>query len=283
MCPTARFVLPLLTLGITASACVGPSVMIQEDPAPRSLSEALEIATPEVVGITVEPETGRRFLLDRNEGIFELDEEGTATLFLALDEFPTPEVTPRSAFTDFVALGNEVFAITARSDGFRLDVQADTLTQYFCYVPGEDWEEPIVDQLTDSLAFDAQAELIYAQPQSFALDDLETPIASGLGAYTLQGGQPVVWYEMPDVSLLAGGATVLADGSILLVDGNELFRFRIESEEGLVGKERLKSLTTLEQVEQVDGLAFDPQRGSVLVVDSSQDLLLEIRVVILND
>jgi len=257
--------------------------MIQEDSEPRSLSETLEIATPEVVGVTIEPETGRRFLLDRDEGIFELDEEGSSTLFLALDEFPTPEVTPRSAFTDFVALGNEVFAITARSDGFRLDVQADTMTQYFCYVPGEGWEDPIVDQLTNSLAFDAQAELIYAQPQSFSLDDLETPVASGIGAYTLEGGQPVAWYDLPDVNLLAGGATVQADSSLLLVDGNELFRFRTESIEGPGSKERLKNLTTLNQVEQVDGLAFDPQSGDVLVVDSSQDLLLEIRVVMLND
>ncbi len=261
----------LLSFSLLAAACSGdvPTIQPLPDQGPSSLSEALGIDSPTLVGITVSPSSGRRFVLDQNEGIFEIYDDGSGSRVRSLAELPSPDLTPRSAFTDFVALTDTQFAITARGDGYLLDLEAETLTQYFCYEPG--WEEPQLEQLTDSVAFDPELGVLFAQPQTFNLDQPEVAVASSIGLYTLDGGQPFGWFEMPSIEMRAGGATVLGDGSLLLGEGAQLFRF--DRETGLV-----EELATLNGVSHIDGLAFDAASGRVLALDSGVDRLVEFEV-----
>ena len=88
---------------------------------------------------------------------------------------------------------------------------------------------PVIEQLTESVTFDATAELLYAQPVTFDVSGqsgaVDEPIAASLGAYTLEGGQPVAWFDMLQVDFLAGGSAVDHDGSLLLGRDNEIHRF----------------------------------------------------------
>ena len=106
------------------------------------LREALGITTPQVVGVTVDPVSGQRYVLDQVEGIFEIAVDGSATLVSSIADLPIPSVLPQSLWTDFVAMGESRFALTALSDGFLLDLAQDTMVEYFCYVPDDmSWEQ----------------------------------------------------------------------------------------------------------------------------------------------
>ena len=74
--------------------------------------------------------TGQRYVLDANAGIFEILEDGTAVLVRSNQAFPIPDVAPISAWTDFVALGDDQFAVTARSDGYLLDLDDEEACEY---------------------------------------------------------------------------------------------------------------------------------------------------------
>lgn len=263
-----RTVALLASLALTVGCTTAPAE-------PRAdeivLSQALGVTAPEVIGVTVAPDTGAIYLLDRVHGLYELGDDGSAVQVRSLDALPVPDVPARSLYTDFVALGDDIFALVARSDGYRLDLGADSLTRYFCYEPG--WEEPVVEQLTESVAFDADRGVLYAQPQSFNMDqDPETPFAAGVGAYSLEGGQPTSWLALDDVDLLAGGMTV-AGTDLLLVQGSELLRVRPD-EDGAVTTSQLESLGHIAGLSQADGIAWDSDAGELLVVDSGADRLV---------
>ncbi|MEE2830191.1 MAG: hypothetical protein VX498_13470 [Myxococcota bacterium] len=258
------------------SACGNPDVpnIPVEPRGSVALSQALGLVDAEVTGVTIDPETGQRYVLDSNAGIFEILEDGTATVVRALADFPIPDVAPQSAFTDFVALGGERFAVTARSDGYLLDLQADTMTEYFCYEPG--FMEPQLEQLTESLAFDPEAGLLYAQPATYDVSGESGPVDQALsatiGAYTTAGGQPTAWFEVPDIDFLARGAAIDLDGSLLLGRGNELHRFS-QSDGG-----SLELVGVLPEVGTIEGLTIDPTTGFLLVVDGDSDLLIELEL-----
>ena len=263
--------LPALVL---ASACTEPDVPVLPL-APDStvdLAIALGVDEPQVVGLTLDPTTGQRFVLEASAGIFEILEDGTALLVRAGDEFPEPDVAPLSGWTDFVSLGDDRFAVTARSDGYLLDLQAETMTEYFCYEPG--FMEPELEQLTNGLTLDAEAELLYAQPATYDVSGESGPvdqaISAAIGAYTLDGGQPVAWFELPDVDFLAGGLAIAADGSVLLGRDNELHRFVLE------GEGRIEAVGVLDSVGSIDAMTFDPATGQLFVVDGTAGTLVEV-------
>ena len=201
--------LPLASLGALLAGC--PNVPADPLPSPQGtidLALALGVEDPQVIGVTVNPDDGTRYLLDRVAGLFELADDGTATLLREIETFPTPAVLPRSLWTDFVSLGHGQFAITALSDGYLLDLEADTLTEYFCYVPDMDIPDdgqPILDQLTNSVAFDPNSNVLYAQPITFEADSTQAVVsqAASIGAYSIDGGQPIAWFDLADIDFLA--------------------------------------------------------------------------------
>ncbi|MBJ93914.1 MAG: hypothetical protein CMP23_05490 [Rickettsiales bacterium] len=269
----SRLLLLVPTTLMLAACSVEPPPPLPEPSAELDLSASLGLVDPDVVGVSIDPITGQRYLLDRFAGIFELADDGSARLLRATDQFPVPEVLPQSLWTDFVAMGEGRFALTALSDGYLLDLEAETMIEYFCYEP-EDmpfWEQ----QLTHSVTFDVEQGLIYAQPITFEQGSFEDPLAlsSSVGAYSLDGGQPVAWFEMPEQDFLAHGAAVDLDGSLLLGRGNEIYRF---DPEGLAER---SLLGVIPGVELIEGLAVDAELGTLLVVDGARDRLVEVPLV----
>jgi hypothetical protein len=241
-------------------------------PAPIDLRAALGVIDAYVVGVTVAPDTGRRYLLDQFAGIFELEDDGSATLVRSPQEFPVPDVLPASLWTDFVAMGEQRFALTALSDGYLLDLGEDTMTEYFCYEPDDEelpWEQL---QLTHSVAFDPDLGVLYAQPITFFDGSFDFPLAlsSSIGSYSLEGGQPTGWFNIADVDFLARGAAVDSDGTLLLGRDDQLFRFDPENNAAP------QLVATLPGVSRIEGLAVDLGRGELLVVDGDLDLLVTL-------
>jgi len=234
------------------------------------LAEALGIADPQVVGVTVDPETGQRYVLDQFEGIFEIADDGSATSLRTIAQLPVPAVLPRSLWTDFVAMGEGRFALTALSDGYLLDLTENTMVEYFCYEPGDMLLEQ--QQLTHSVSFDPQLGLLYAQPITFEEGSFDAPLAlaSSIGSYSLEGGQPTAWFNVPDADFLARGAAVDSDGTLILGRDNELYRFDPQ------GDGELRLLGELVHVSRIEGLAVDAVREQLLVVDGDSDQLLSL-------
>jgi len=278
--------LPLASLGALLAGC--PNVPADPLPSPQGtidLALALGVEDPQVIGVTVDPDDGTRYLLDRVAGLFELADDGTATLLREIETFPTPAVLPRSLWTDFVSLGHGQFAITALSDGYLLDLEADTLTEYFCYVPDMDIPDdgqPILDQLTNSVAFDPNSNVLYAQPITFEADSTQAVVsqAASIGAYSIDGGQPIAWFDLADIDFLAGGSAVLDDGTLLLGRGAEVLKFDPEADNGLVSLGVLPSSEGHNQLERreasIEGLAIDSTRGELLIVEGATDELIRI-------
>ena len=268
--------LSLLSVGILGllSACAGPDLPPLNPPTNNSidLSAALGVTELAVIGVTVDATTGQRYVLDANAGIFEILHDGTANLVRSNQAFPIPDVAPVSAWTDFVALGDDQFAVTARNDGYLLDLDDDLMTEYFCYVP--DMMEQEFEQLTHGLTLDHHAGLLYAQPATYDMSGMsgpiDEPIAASIGAYSLDGGQPVAWFDIPDIEFLAGGMAVDLDGSLLLGRGNELHRFVLE------GEGRLEGIGVLEGVGRIDGMAVDSEAEELLLVDGEQGKLITL-------
>ena len=268
--------LSLLSVGILGllSACASPDLPPLNPPTNNSidLSAALGVTELAVIGVTVDATTGQRYVLDANAGIFEILDDGTADLVRSNQGFPIPDVAPVSAWTDFVALGDDQFAVTARNDGYLLDLDDDLMTEYFCYVP--DMMEQEFEQLTHGLTLDHQAGLLYAQPATYDMSGMsgpvDEPIAASIGAYSLDGGQPVAWFDIPDIEFLAGGMAVDLDGSLLLGRGNELHRFVLE------GEGRLEGIGVLEGIGRIDGMAVDSEAEELLLVDGEQGKLITL-------
>jgi len=234
------------------------------------LGEVLGITDPQVVGVTVDPRTGQRYVLDQFEGIFELADDGSATLLRSIAQLPVPVVLPRSLWTDFVAMGEGRFALTALSDGYLLDLTEDTMVEYFCYEPGD--MPPEQQQLTHSVTFDVERGLLYAQPITFEEGSFDAPLtlSSSIGGYSLEGGQPISWFDVPDADFLARGAAVDTDGTLILGRDNELHRFDPQ------GNGELTLLGALADVSLIEGLAVDAGRDQLLVVDGDNDRLLSL-------
>jgi hypothetical protein len=266
----------LLSLFALSTACTGPDVPLlpQEPGSTISLSSALGVDEPDVIGVTIDPVTGQRFVLDASAGLFAVLDDGSTSLIRSQEDFPTPDVPAISTWTDFVALGDNRFAVTARSNGYLLDLVADTMSQYFCYEPG--WMEPEVEQLTEGVSFDVQSGLLYAQPASYDVSGESGPvdqaITAAIASYTIDGGQPVAWFGIEDVDFLAGGIAVDRDGTLLLGRGDELYRFTPEDEG------RLEHIGVLEGVGRVDGLTVDPETGILHIIDGERGLLVQVKL-----
>ena len=258
-----------VALSLLAVSCSDPSVSL-EPAASTDLAVAMGVADANPVGITVTPDTGERYVLDAWHGLYRLDADGTAEQIMSIEEFPVADVWPQSAWTDIAALGDGRFAITAVSDGYLLDIEANTLMQHFCYEPGwEEWGET-EQQLTSALGYDVDTNSIIAQPQTQLVDmDGTTALGSAVGVYdaNLGGAAPESWYELSDSSFLATGLAVEDSESLLLVDANgTLYRYGMEA----AAPVRLGSLQT---TQNVGGAAIDGER--FLVVDGDTDQLIE--------
>lgn len=184
-------------------------------PQPADLEVVRDVQLSEghsIVGVTVQP-NGTVAVLDAEDGVFELDGD-------ALVQVASPETLQRDGadlrpYTDIVAMDDGIFAVTVLNDGLRLDVETQTTTQHFCYLPGG--EDGLIEaersQLTHAVGYDPENDVLFAQPQSFLGNELT---GAEVGTYNGQfGGQPEGWFELKREEFKAGG--MVWDGNRLLM------------------------------------------------------------------
>ncbi|MEM9074306.1 MAG: hypothetical protein AAGE52_37780 [Myxococcota bacterium] len=217
------------------------------------------LATSEsvLVGVTVDPETNQRFVLSAAGELFR-EQDGEWSLFQTL-----PPVG--SGLTDIAALGNDRFAVTAMSNGYLFDAQTGELALHFCYEPGGWEDEPQLAQLSDSLAYDAERERIYAQPRTLDLFS-GTASESFFSAYDRAGGEDLEWWIHPDVTFHPTGIAVDPQGNgvtatLFVTSGDTLLSFDGDTAE-LIATADLSDLGL--DTAQIRGLAVDAEALLVL-------------------
>jgi hypothetical protein len=241
--------------------------------AERSLRDALGASDVDVVGVTIAPDTNKRYVLDAERGLFELGAEG-ATAIAGLDRMIPDERLPESAFTDVAALGDDRFAMTALNDGFLLDLDENTFQRYFCYVPGiieDEYQEPIV-QMTLSLTYDFETQLMYAQPQTFERDMNGDVLRSQIGKFSTQGGEGFGWLEL-DTDFVAGGLTAMGEEQLMLGRDSKLYRYDLRTA-AFIDEVELEGYG----IDSIEAMARDPSSGRLLIVDGRSDQLVEIEL-----
>jgi len=246
-------------------ACGEPVALEVTGVTPLPLIEGVDDAS--ITGVTVDPDTGRRFVLTEFNGIFEVG-DGISHL---IREFPQPDVWPRAGWTDFASLGGDRFAITNEGDGYILDLGQQTLRQHFCYEPGwdGDWVEDRI-QRTSSVAFDPGSDRLFAQPQTVE-DGVVTEAL--VGSWDATSGVDLAWRTLPDLDFVAGGAAVAPDGTLYLARGRTLFTYDFDEDE-LIELGHLGDAG----ISDVQGMAWDAANERLLVLDDADDDLVELKL-----
>ncbi len=222
------------------------------------------------VGLAIAPD-GQRFVFDEGRGLFRLDGD-QAIPVVAMTSLPPSDQPVKLPFTDLVALGTNLFALTAIGDGFVLDTQAMTLHQHFCYVPTD---TPMsLTQRTDAIGYDATRGLLFAQPVTY--DAVGTFQYSQVATYERSTGKDIEWRHAAD-NVAATGMLARADGTLVLGQGSKLTAFDRATDQAT-------ALDDLDRfgVRSIDGLAIDPAAGTLVVVDSVTDAVFDIDLALLS-
>ena len=261
----ALVVLTALTFSVGCGQEVGHSP-IPEDVTETSLNALLGNGS-QTSGIAVDPESGQRFLLEPDTGIFELLDNGEVRSIWTAD--PT---LPR--LTDLCAIGGGRFVAAADGDGYIIDVAMGAARQHFCLEPG--WDpgfEPggEVKHLNRSVACDIEAGLIYGQPQTVPAEGPPTPIRSEVASYLLTTGADERWVALPDPSFRAGGMTMLRTNVLLMGAGSTLAIF--DTETGVISRDLDIGAYG---VDEVRALSIDRSAHTLVVVDGVDNTLVEI-------
>jgi hypothetical protein len=260
---STRWLSPL-GLSLLLAACGSPPTEPEEPLARTDLRAATGQADARPVGVTVAGD-GTRFVLDEQAGLYRMGLDGSAQLVLAIGDLPgAAEV--RWPLTDIVALGPNLFALTAIGDGFLLDVAERTMARHFCYEPGGFPTDQ--EQRTNALAFDPATDRLYAQPRTSEDGVL---VRSELAMFARPNGADLRWDPLPD-DVDAGGLAVLPGADALLLGaGGRLLRFDLAT----------SRLTTVEDLRRfgvttIDGLTLDAAAQTLLVLDGADDELIEL-------
>ncbi len=257
-------------------ACMAPTAELVESH-PLSLVSGVDESA--AVGVTIVPEDGTILVLDNQVGLVAVDLSGSGgqfeafpETFLALEDFPAADVAPRSGWTDVVAMGEGRFAITAQTQGYLLDTEAETLTQHFCYVPGfvDGDVMPTIDQVTDSVAYDPARDLLYAQPETFDPATGEVSRAD-IGSFDGATGQDLEWIEI-EADEPAGGIALDGEGNLLLAYDDRLVQRSIEDGELTEQDTDLSEF----DLQAIAGMARDEATGHYIVIDPTSNLLVRI-------
>jgi hypothetical protein len=259
----------LLAAPLALAAACSPASNTPGGPDPVArfdLRAAIGAPSVNPVGITVDT-AGDRFVLDTELGIWRLDGNAPATRTVTRETMlQTPE-TVQLPFTDLTAVAPGQFAVTAISDGYLLDTTAGTIEQHFCYVP--DGTPVWLWQRTDALAYDAQQDLIWAQPLTF--DEENVLQGTDIASYDRATGELRSWESLPLGSLDAGAMVVLPRHGVVVAEGSLLYTY-----DPVVREVReIVDLANL-GVTDIEGLARDPARASLLVLDGPNAELLEL-------
>ncbi|MFN0248884.1 MAG: hypothetical protein ACKV2T_18485 [Kofleriaceae bacterium] len=255
---------------VSVAACGGVE-RAPVDPLSR-LDLRAAMSTGDVAPVGLALEDRARFVFDRDAGLLRIDGE-TVTTVIDMASMPNPGPTApiNPPFTDLVAIAPNVFAITALNDGYLLDTQALTLTQHFCYLPGEEQGTPVVaSQRTDAIAYDAENDRIYAQPISY--DAVGTFVQSQLARYDATTGTDNLWNGVEPTVAATAMMVSATDRDRLILGQGPIVSFATMASSNPVVVEDLSRFG----VSSIDGMAIDRAANTLVVVDSVADAVFDI-------
>ena len=239
-----------------------------------------------LVGVTVDPTGATRFVLSEESGLYAIDDDGVTLVFDTTD-LPASDFMPELPFTDVVALSSKRFALTAKNEGYLLDIQDQSLTRFFCYLPDVDPSAPVagqqsisqdlmaqgidVYQITQAVTHNADLGFLFAYPITVGSED-GFVYGAEIGVFSDVTGEPLNWTVVQGGDLATAGATgMIADnqGFLTLSRGAELFSY-----DGLAGPVVIGSLAPY-GVGEITGLAAVPDTDHILVLDGKLRQLVE--------
>jgi hypothetical protein len=229
------------------------------------LLEHFEQTRMRAVGVTVDPDSGERFLLDADLGLLYFDDDGYELQASIEQLLGDTGIVLESAFTDVAACGQGRFLMTARNDGFRYDSWSGSFQQHFCYLP--DIVQATYNgagQMTGAVGCDDTR--IFAQPQTF--DVAGDLLFAQVGTWDLESGEELQWFDLTEDTFLAGGLVPWGDDALLFVEDGALHEFDLVSG-ALTFRFSLADLGIF----QSDGLAHDRMRGQLLILDGGSSRL----------
>ena len=218
-------------------------------------------------GVTVDTVSQQRFILDGQNGIFELLPDGSTNQL-----WSRPESLPQ--LTDICVIGGGRFIVAADGDGYIVDLATGSANQHFCLDPG--WDPSFDTELRHenrAVACDLQNRIIYGQPRTIDLTNDHDSLRSEIAAYSLVSGDDIEWRPLPDAMFQAGGMVLLPNGNLLMGSEDQLSVFNMNENR----QTTLNSLTSF-GVEKIDGLSYDDVNHVLLVLDDKQQALLQIDV-----
>ncbi len=263
-----------IAIGLTLLVGCAADERIEPPAASLDLRAALGTdADLQPVGIAIAPD-GKRYVFEEARGLYRLDGDNAVPV-VSMSNLPRADEPYTLPFTDLVALGPNQFALTAIGDGFVLDIQALTLQQHFCYLPGEGGGTPVsITQRTDAIGYDAARNLLFAQPVTY--DAAGTFQYSQVAVYSRTTGTDLEWHQAGN-EVAATGMVVRADGSLVLGQGSKLSGYDRTTDTST-------ALDDLHRfgVRSIDGLAIDEAAGTLVVVDKVTDTVFDIELALLS-
>ena len=250
--------------GSYADAPTGDSMVLS--------SQALRLnASPlDLVGVAVDPMTGSRFVLDRDNQLYDLSAQGHVTPRLDLQE-----IWGADPMQDLCAVSDSEIFTVAPGFGIKVNLDTSEAQSHFCLepedVPGQmnDWDAWRHE--THAIACDLESALIYGQPQTLPRDDENgAPVRSEVSLYDLPSGEDIGWYPLPSELFIAGGMVVI-DEMILLGRGSTISSYDLWSG-------ALEPVVDLAHrgLTRIEGLAYDAQRGELLAIDGADSQLFTL-------
>ncbi len=215
----------------------------------------------------------------------QLSDTKTELIFRVGDVVPEAG-PPEGEFSDIVALGDEVFALTVPDEGYLLNLETGAMWPHFCYFPPFEIESDLplsstsvsvsyeqqgfdVWQMTNALAYEPEAGRIWAQPRTLNKEN-DQVLGAEIANFDSLTGDPQEWYLLSEPDFLAGGMAVYG-GKIAVASGSWLRIY----DRALGLMESAIDLTP-HGITEITGLQNTPY-GELLVVDGAQSSLYTLR------
>lgn len=268
----------------TVHAVHAPAALVEVPPVEEPATSVVETSPPPanpglplrwrvplpvqgIVGLTMDPVTGARYVLVDDLGLFQIRRQGPRRIATERQL-----IGGSGEMTGIAAMGNGQFAVTVPGVGYLYDGSTRSSGPYFCYEPGSGlWDSFETgdtffntsqldgSEITYGLGYDPLLEQIVAQPYRPGQD------RSFMGTWRQStGGQPFTWTEL-DEDLVAGGLTVTGAGRYLLGIGSEIHALQMwDTTTTLVADLGDRGVT------EITGLHLDVRTGTLLVAQTSE-------------
>ena len=219
----------------------------------------------DATGVTIDS-AGRRFVWIRGVGLHQVTPAGLVLTLSAT----TLGLSPPD-FEDVAIIDSNRLALIARNEGAVVGLSSGQLFNRFCYLPGDVQErDPSAWQISRAVAYDAQEDRLYVQPQTFT--GFGTLTGSQLGMFDPAISEPLEWQPLGESSFSAGGMAVVSRQRTYLGMGTRLLLYDATARTFADWWDLFGIVTT------VEGLAFDRQAGTLLVLDGPHQELVELRL-----